>query len=150
MDSDNTFLYFAYGMNTCSRIMDRHDVCIPVGTATLNGYHLVFKYHASIMPGGTMQGVLWRINEDTLASIDVQEGYPKYYDRTIVIVECNGKKYEAYTYLMNVHHKPTSLSILGPLPSIEYLRHIFEGYKEFGIPLSQLHDALVTVPEELQ
>ena len=149
MDS-KTFYYFAYGMNTCPHIMDRHDFCVAIGPALLDSYHLVFRYHASIDPGGRIHGVLWEINDNTLTSIDIQEGYPKHSNRMSVKIKCNGEVYNAITYISNDNNPSTSLALLGPLPSEEYLRHIYNGYKAFNLPLDQLHDALTEIPEERQ
>ena len=149
MDSE-TFYYFAYGMNTCPHIMDRHKVCIAVGPALLENYHLVFRYHVSIDLGGKVHGVLWEINDDTLASLDIQEGYPRHYNRMSVKIKCNGEVFTAITYIMNGDNLHTSFALLGPLPSEEYLRHMYNGYKAFRLPLEQLHDALTEIPEERQ
>jgi gamma-glutamylcyclotransferase (GGCT)/AIG2-like uncharacterized protein YtfP len=119
--------------------MSRHAYCRPIGKATLNGFHLAFRYHANIEPDGCVSGVLWEIDKDTLKSLDEQESYPGYYDRTVVTVMYGGEKYNAITYMMKdaEMHKSFNHS-----PSQEYLMYIVQGYTEFGIPMGQIKSAL--------
>lgn len=144
---DNKMYLFTYGMNTSSHIMKRHNRCIPVGPAVLEGYHLVFQYHASIESGGEMHGVLWEINDETLACIDVQEGYPEYYDRFEVPVLLGDSKYTAIVYQMNKERVSPPLHIMGAYPTPQYLAHIYDGYVEFNLPLTQILKALIASPQ---
>ena len=137
---DNKLYYFSYGMNCNPEIMAMHDNCKALGVATLTGYHLVFKFHANIEPGEKMMGVLWEINEETLKRLDYQESYPTHYDRAIVEVQCcDGLKYKAHVYILaNTAPKFT----FDTLPTDEYIKHIIFGYSKFGIPKTQLNNAL--------
>lgn len=140
----NTFYYFAYGMNTDPAIMARHDYCKPMGMARLDGWHLAFKFHVTLSPGGETYGVLWEINQATLDSIDSQEGYPSYYSRQLISVEFEDRRCISHVYMMI---PPVSKFNLGPSPSDAYLKHVINGYKTFNLPLSQVEKALAISSE---
>lgn len=133
--------YWAYGMNTSSRQMtNMFDYCEPVGPATLNGYHLTFAQFANVEPGGSVQGVLWKINRDTLKQLDHREGWPTMYRRKLMPVTCNGQQYRAVVYYMT----PDFLEdYRGESPSKNYIKTIASGYLEFGLPIDQIRKALV-------
>jgi hypothetical protein len=133
--------YLAYGMNTDPRIMSVHEYCIPVGGVILDGHKLAFAQFADIIPtpGRKMGGVLWKIDKTTLASLDMQEGYPSMYNRKIVNVTCKGKPYKAIVYQMTAE---TRVYYDGYSPSKGYIKNLVAGYQAFGIPLEQIKQAL--------
>jgi gamma-glutamylcyclotransferase (GGCT)/AIG2-like uncharacterized protein YtfP len=135
----DNYYFFSYGMCANPRIMARHDYAKPVGVATLHGYKLAFNYHATVVPGDEMLGVLWEINLETLARLDFQEDCPVYYTRKVLQVTCDGKKYDAFVYIMTEN---ISLATVGVEPTETYVRLIREAYQEFSIPEEQITKAL--------
>lgn len=134
--------YFAYGMNTCASAMQYESLAKPIGSATLNGFHLAFAYYATIEKGGAMQGVLWEIDETTLKQLDKREGYPEFYTRfsVPVIVNATGGKVEAIVYQMTPEY--VEFKVVDELVSDYYLSMLRSGYTTFGLPLSQIEQAL--------
>jgi gamma-glutamylcyclotransferase (GGCT)/AIG2-like uncharacterized protein YtfP len=128
--------YFAYGVNTVPSAMGYASHCKQIGKARLVGFHLTFSYYANIVPGGEMDGVLWEIDDDTLAQLDHREGYPTFYDRRVVNVFHETECYGAIVYFMSKDY-----AVAAP-PSEHYLSMLEEGYTEFGIPHTQLQEAL--------
>lgn len=82
-------LYFAYGMNTNTDEMAyRCPGAASLGHARLIDHVFRFAYHADVVPcmGSYVDGVLWNISDQDLASLDQLEGYPAYYGREQVRV----------------------------------------------------------------
>jgi hypothetical protein len=100
-----------------------------------------FSHHADVVvhPGESVDGVLWLIDEDHLADLDVLEGYPSYYDRAILPVEYQGNIIMAECYRMQSDNLDCG-------PSKGYLDMIFEGYREYDIPNDQVWAALGRIP----
>jgi gamma-glutamylcyclotransferase (GGCT)/AIG2-like uncharacterized protein YtfP len=129
---------FSYGMNTNAQQMAiRCPRSISLGSAILDGYRFRFANHADVVPdpGSTVAGVLWEITLDCLVNLDLLEGYPYYYDRKMVEVSCDGKKFECLVYTMQPGNADAP-------PSHTYLQLITEGYLQYGIDGKQLTDAL--------
>ena len=71
--------YIAYGSNLSVAQMNfRCPNAIPIGTAILNGYKLLFKGPATIDPmdGCSVPVVIWGISEEDEKKLDGFEGYP--------------------------------------------------------------------------
>lgn len=134
----NKHYYFAYGMNT-----DPEAMSLRTGTPTAIGRGLVrdhafrFATHGDVYSkiNSNTFGVLWEIDDAQLASLDIREGYPHYYDRKIVTVEAGGTTYEAWMYFMTPGH-------LDEPPHQSYYDMLTRGYTAFGVPLTQIIDAL--------
>ena len=134
--------YFAYGMNTNRSSMTwRCPGAISFGHARLLDHEFRFSHHADVVasPGESVDGVLWLIDEDHLADLDVLEGYPSYYDRAILPVEYQGNIIMAECYRMQPGNSDCC-------PSKGYLDMIFEGYREYSIPEDQISLALDRIP----
>lgn len=136
--------YFAYGMNTCQSAMQYESLATPIRRATLDGYHLVFAYYATVAKGGIMQGVLWEIDEKTLKQLDKREGYPEFYTRLVVPVTIDetNEIVDALVYQMMPEY--VEFRVVDKLVSDYYLDMLQVGYTTFGIPLSQIDRALST------
>jgi gamma-glutamylcyclotransferase (GGCT)/AIG2-like uncharacterized protein YtfP len=132
----NKHYYFAYGINTSPSYMGYKSHVKRIGKARLVGYHLTFAYYANIVTGGEMDGVLWEIDDDTLAQLDYREGYPTFYNRKVVNVFHETECYGAIAYIMTPDYFTKAP------PSEHYLSVLEKGYTEFGIPHSQLQEAL--------
>ena len=81
-------LYFAYGSNINLEQMDyRCPDATVVGPVVLENYELLFRRggFATIAPkeGGRVHGLLWSITPECERSLDLYEGYPRFYDRRV-------------------------------------------------------------------
>lgn len=133
-----TSYYFAYGMNTDPQQMAlRTGSPLAIGRAIVRNHAFRFAMHADVYPcqGIITNGVLWKINTNQLESLDIREGYPYYYQRKVVDVECDGKVYQAWMYFMTSDH-------VNYPPSDEYYRMLERGYTHFHVPLKQIIDGL--------
>jgi gamma-glutamylcyclotransferase len=134
-----TTLYFGYGANTNREIMlGRCPSAELVAVGKLLGYRLVFHKYLSIEthPGGEIQGAVWRITKRDLTSLDRAEGLGKSYTRAALSVNFNGSSELCWAYQMlpGVNQ--------GSPPDPGYVERVGKGYRELGIPLSQLHEAV--------
>ena len=128
--------YFAYGSNLNIKHMQwRCQNAVPLGAYTLQGYQLVFRYYADLMPvqDKSVKGGLWEISEEDEKLLDRYEGYPslyeKYYDDDIMF----------YRMLDNARGIE--------LPGLGYLEGMLEGMENFGLsPLEDLNNNLGEPP----
>lgn len=128
-------LYFAYGMNTNTQGMaSRCPGAVAFGHARLLGHRFRFSGPADVQVDrrSYVDGVLWDITESCLASLDILEGYPYYYDRKYATVEYAQYKHDALVYFMQPGNKSRP-------PSDGYFNTVLEGYTEFGVPTDQLY-----------
>ena len=131
-------LYFAYGMNTDPGAMAlRTGVPTPIGRGLVRDHAFRFAVHGDVFPqpGTNTFGVLWELDDSQLAQLDIREGYPRYYDRKKVVVESGGQSYDAWMYYMAPGHPESP-------PYDSYYQMLTSGYTAFGVPLSQIEDAL--------
>lgn len=136
--------YLAYGSNmSFAQMKKRCPDAVPVGTATIKGHRLVFKYHASIEPQANCEvpvGV-WKISDEDEARLDMYEGYPEYYEKRNVDVIMKTfkprrkKRINALVYVMNGTRLPCP-------PALAYYHGIQDGYADFGINEIPLRKAL--------
>jgi gamma-glutamylcyclotransferase len=80
-------LYFAYGMNTNpGEMAHRCPGATSLGHARLINHAFRFAQHADVelTSDSFVDGVLWEINEQHLAALDLLEGYPHYYDLSLI------------------------------------------------------------------
>lgn len=123
--------YFAYGSNmNVSQTQQRCPGITRIGKSQLNGFRLVFNYHADIIPevGCTVHGGLWQITTDHEDALDRYEGYPEYY----------GKYYQ--NDIMFYRMKEASGN-LAP-PASWYLKTVIQGYKDFGLTQTDFEESL--------
>jgi gamma-glutamylcyclotransferase (GGCT)/AIG2-like uncharacterized protein YtfP len=136
-------LYFAYGMNTnIQEMVSRCPQALDLGTAYLQDYKMVFKYHADMIqsPGTEAPGVLWSITPDCLEALDILEGYPVYYLRkTVEVCTEEGKLVDALMYYMPPGERLRE-------PSAGYYDLVLQGYDQHGIPE---HHLVAGLPEIL-
>ena len=138
----NTFerhLYFGYGMNTnLSGMATRCPTANCLGAAVLPGYRFVFRGHADVELDADcyVDGVLWQISDLDLKSLDRLEGFPSYYLRQRAWVEtADGDQVIAWVYSMGDQSYEWE-------PGEHYLQCCLEGYRENGVPTTQIKDAL--------
>lgn len=131
-------LYFAYGMNTNRAGMaHRCPDARPLGAATLLNYSFRFAGPADVEPsdGQRVEGVLWRITQQCLASLDVLEGYPTFYNREWAWVRHQNTDVIAQVYRMQPGHANSE-------PSVGYLDCVLQGYRDFGVSTEQIAKVL--------
>ena len=91
--------YLAYGSNLNMRQMSRRcPTAKPLGTATLEGWTLLFKgsksgSYLTIEPkeGASVPVGVWEISERDEGYLDVYEGYPNFYYKKELEVTFTGK-----------------------------------------------------------
>ena len=131
--------YFAYGSNLHrEQMQERCPDSEPVAKAKLEGYRLCFNRVADIVEdeGSMVWGAIYTVSQGDIKSLDRYEGYPRFYDKLDVEVEDDqGKVYLAFVYVM------TSKGCQEPSDS--YYRIIEEGYRDWGLALEPLQQALV-------
>jgi len=134
-------LYFAYGSNINLEQMDyRCPDASVVGPVVLEGWELLFRRggFATIAPkeGGTVHGLLWSITRSCERSLDLYEGYPRFYDKRMVTVrDSEGRSLSAMVYIMDERFREPML------PTDTYYNGILEGYRQNGLPVTALKAA---------
>ena len=141
--------YFAFGSNLNLEQMHRRcPSAIPVGPAILMDWQLSFTGKSVTWGGGVATikrrkgkytpGVLYRLSQEDITTLDRFEGHPFCYERRKVTVELLGNRsLTAYVY---IHQEKTPA-----MPTIDYLKTIARGYNQFGLDLSNLTQAIKQV-----
>jgi hypothetical protein len=119
-----------------------------VGTATLEGWELLFKgsktgSYLTIeeCEGGTVPVVVWEVAESDEVALDRYEGFPVFYYKKELRLRCRGirsgrsRAVTAFVYIMD-ETRP-----LGR-PTDYYLRVCREGYEQFGFDTAILMQAV--------
>lgn len=134
--------YVAYGSNlSVDQMALRCPDATIVGKASLDGWRLVFRYHATIEPceGSTVPVLVWAISERDEARLDRYEGYPRYYVKEYLSVPV-----QAPAGRLNVRAMVYLMAPGQPVlpPSGGYYAIIEKGYSRFGFDLRILREAL--------
>ena len=79
--------------------------------------------------------LIWSIRPRDEKSLDIYEGWPRFYRKEDITVKLNGKPVSAMIYLMNEGHR------LG-MPSRAYYDTLLEGYQSAGFDRRILDDAV--------
>jgi hypothetical protein len=138
MKEEKVMLYFAYGSNLNVAAMKRRcPRSRKVGALILPDARLVFRHVADVeySKGSRCPGGLWRITDKCEETLDRYEGvegglYSKIYIRLLY----NGKERRCLVYQMNENG-------IAP-PGEGYLSTIAQGYRDFGLDLGELDQAL--------
>ena len=151
-------LYFAYGSN-----MDREDWTrwcekrgldpsglVRIGQAWLPDYILKFHYYSSSRKGGAadvvpsvrgtaVPGLLFEVDGDMLATLDIKEGAPHVYEQTPVqIIDGDGMLKEAITYTVSA----SRISDTYVEPTHEYTELIRRSLISNNLPIEHLKNAI--------
>ena len=130
---------FSYGMNTnTSGMQSRCPDAICVGRAVLRDHRFDFRGHADVTQhdDDVVHGLLWLMGPNDMTVMDRVEGYPDYYIREKLWVECeDGNDYKAWVYKMR-----ETYAVQPPYEG--YLGVVYDGYVENGIPTDQLITAM--------
>lgn len=90
--------YFAYGTNKDERAMARRaPKALVIGDAVLYGWEQE-GLNIYLREGAQVEGLLWNITSECLASLDVYESYPTVYIRHWVTVETDNGNVKALVY----------------------------------------------------
>ena len=133
-----TAWHFAYGSNMSrAQMKSRAGEILEERRGRLENYEVVFNKKvrggtatANIRPapGKVVEGVLYKINESALRSLDRFEGAPEHYRRIEVnVVDANGQRVPAQAFLANKVEK-------GLRPAPHYFKTILEGAIEHALP----------------
>lgn len=150
----NESLYFAYGSNmNLDQMAHRCPRASVLGVYRVDDYRLAFCGNqgagvATILPepGSQVTGVLWRITDDCLRSLDRYEGYPLLYGKEEIRVYGPGRVPQTVmVYTMNEPYR----SCPAP-PSRGYLMGILEGCRQNGISTKRIHDAVRETTEAVR
>ena len=147
-------LYFAYGSNiNLDQMRYRCPDAKVIDTVTLPDYELLFRGSdgsglATIEPkkGSVVHGLLWRITPRCERSLDRYEGFPSLYDkRDVTVRDSHGRSISVMAYVMVGGRR------LQPArPSGFYYQGILDGYRQTGLPVEALGDALEHARQEVQ
>lgn len=133
-------LYFAYGSNlNLAQFCRRCPAALQVSRATLDGWVLVFKGVADVVPcddpRALVQGALYEITDECEEALDRYEGFPVLYRKERILATLpDGEQVEAMVYVMN------RTGILPP--AYGYYWTISEGFRDWGIGEGTLKNAL--------
>ena len=137
--NQRTSLYWAYGSNLNHRQM-RHRCprARPFGPLYLQG-RLAFRYYADVETSDDKEDVvaggLWRITPECEETLDRYEGVSTgHYEKRYLLLEIDGARHKVLYYRMI---DPGVMP-----PEVNYLRGIREGYKDFGLDVRLLEEAV--------
>jgi gamma-glutamylcyclotransferase (GGCT)/AIG2-like uncharacterized protein YtfP len=137
------YIYAAYGSNlNHAQMAVRCPKAVFVGIGKIKNHRLVFRGVADIESdrGSEVLVGLWRITEACLKALDRYEGWPSLYERdTFMVHKQKGSPVPAIAYYMN--------SIDYGSPTHGYYKSIADGYKDCGLQLDALEDALMLTQE---
>lgn len=145
---ENT-MYFAYGSNiNLEQMAYRCPDASVMGPVTLEGWELLFRRggFATIAPkeGEKVTGLLWSITPECERSLDCYEGYPRFYDKRMVTVrDGEGRSLSVMAYIMDERFREPML------PTTDYYEGILAGYRQNGLPTSELKKAWDHVVQEV-
>lgn len=128
-------------MNTnLDDMRERCSAAKSMGKACLLNWKFRFAYYADVVesPGDVTHGVLWELPESDLTDIfDFVEGYPRYYNRSLVQIQWKNAIVEGWVY----HMQP---GVVDQPPNNHYWYTVLEGYLQHDIRSEQLDQALIS------
>lgn len=136
--------YLAYGSNLNVAQMGRRcPTARIVGTATIKNYRLMFKGSRSgnyltieKAKGYEVPVAVWDVKPSDIQSLDIYEGYPHFYYKKQMMVDCSdGKKHRCFVYIM---HENRPLGV----PQYYYVDTCLRGYDSFGFDPTFIYDAI--------
>lgn len=123
-------LYFAYGSNmNPDRLYERVGEFYHYEYGLLKGYKLTFNKKSGVIgygyatveecPNSYVQGVIYALSRNQVATLDGYEGYPYHYVKKYLTVETSGGLKECVVYIAHA----SKLGV-GLRPTAEYFKHI--------------------------
>lgn len=101
--------YLAYGSNlNIAQMRSRCPTAIPVGSATLDGYRLIFRgsksgSYLTVEPyaGSSVPVGVWEVTSHDEIDLDTYEGYPRFYGKETINIDVPGLGViDAFIYFM--------------------------------------------------
>jgi hypothetical protein len=141
LDTRHGTFYWAYGSNLSERAMAvRCPGAIKIQPLTLKNGALVFRGVADVVTrqGARVHGGLWWISKEHEATLDAYEGvHSKFYLKKYLRLKFKGipEPIPALYYTMNMRRG------IDP-PNEDYLATLIDGYRDFGLPLRALEQAV--------
>ena len=134
--------YLAYGSNlNKGQMVHRCPMARVVGTAMMKNWRLLFRGSktGSYLTIEEAEGydtpvAVWAVTPLDERNLDIYEGYPRFYYKKNITVECNGEELDAFVYIM---HEDRPVGI----PSAQYWRTCREGYFYFDFNEEYLREA---------
>ena len=147
--------YLAYGSNlNMEQMKYRCPGAVPLGTAELEGYRLLFKgsktgSYLTIekAEGYTVPVGVWSVTAEDEKRLDHYEGFPHFYYKTDIDITYTGlvsrkaHRVKAFVYIMQ-EDRPFGI------PSHLYMNTCRQGYADFGFHLEALTTAYTFSKEE--
>ena len=147
--------YLAYGSNLNMEQMHyRCPGAVPLGTAELEGYRLLFKgsktgSYLTIekAEGFTVPVGVWSVTAEDEERLDHYEGFPHFYYKTELDITYSGihtgrkRRCRAFLYIMHEERQPG-------IPSWVYMNTCRRGYADFGFDKDALATAYVFSKKE--
>ena len=147
-------LYFSYGSFLDSENLKKHAPNAKyLKRAVLLDFEVQFNFLSKTYDGGVTGvelaagkkalGVLYNVPPDEMEKLDIVEGVPSgiYYRETVIVIDENGKEYQAETY--------RTTDPKGPLtPTRRYLGLMIRGAREHGLDpdyIKELEDLYATL-----
>jgi gamma-glutamylcyclotransferase (GGCT)/AIG2-like uncharacterized protein YtfP len=142
-------LYIAYGSNiNAAQMAQRCPGAKVAGAAQLNGYELLFRGRrydavATVEPlrrpsrsgNSSVPVLLWELSRNHERALDVYEGWPRVYRKSVHKVQFEGKTRQAMLYVMNDGRGFVE-------PTKAYYNRIREGYENAGFDTGYLDQAV--------
>lgn len=145
-------LYIAYGSNLHKEQMAFRCPGAKVKfIGVVENYALVYRgsktgAYATIIPskGDYVPVAVWLINEEHEESLDIYEGFPRFYHKKDLEVTVeNGHKIRAMAYIMFEGAKPG-------YPSMRYLETCSQGYLDCGLDMVKFEESIIRNREEMR
>ena len=136
-------LYIAYGSNlNLAQMAARCPSASVYAKGILNNWELIYRgsktnAHATITrkQGSFVPVLVWEIQPTDEYSLDIYEGYPRYYLKKDIMVTIAGKKKKAMVYIMDEKQLPGR-------PSSQYIKTILQGYIDNNMDMGILKKSL--------
>ncbi|MCU7381018.1 gamma-glutamylcyclotransferase [Clostridiales Family XIII bacterium ASD5510] len=136
-------LYIAYGSNLNLEQMGfRCPSARVYAKGLLKDCELVYRgsktnSHATIQrrKGHSVPVLIWEIQPFDEERLDIYEGYPRYYHKKYIMIDIDGERKKAMTYIMNESAQPGR-------PAPQYVQTIKQGYIDNTFDLDILFNSL--------
>ena len=147
-----TKIYAAYGSNmNLAQMSMRCPKAKVFGNGELEGYKLTFRGRKNGVANverdsiGHVSIVLWTITPECEKALDRYEGYPRLYQKEMVIIKTMTGEKEAMLYVMDKQYET-----MPSLPGEYYFKIILQGYADNGINTAPLQEALTNTKAEIK
>ncbi|XP_046446169.1 gamma-glutamylcyclotransferase-like [Daphnia pulex] len=154
MENNSTYFYFSYGSNMLKeRIQINDPNAKPYAAARLDDFRLEFNYRSLRWMGAVativethgchLWGVVWIKNNDTITSLDDQEGVHQgiYKPLTVKVTTVNGETLNCRCYQQICEWE------VDRRPSVVYKNIMIKGAKENGVPEDYIKNNLENIED---